>query len=187
MSLLSPCVIQRNKYSFRVFDTTLQQTYYNAGVNLGIATNAKLTFKNLYDNETYEIDISNDWQFFIDDGIIVNIVDFPDGKMGEYDYFPDWFYKITISYTYKNKQYSASKSVGFRDIISYRSYQQLQQSDWKEELKCGCGCEKYSSSFRKFDYLHGLEVASKNCLINQYLKILKALHRLTGTRHEYDQ
>lgn len=186
MSLLSPCVKQLSKYSFLVWDTTTQETYDNAGVDLTTVTSAKIIFKNLYDNSTYEIDITSNWQYLLGDGTTIHILDFPGGKMGEYEFFPDYMYEIKVSYVYGGTTYTATKTTGFRKIISFRVYQQIQQSNWVDELKCGCGCEKYSTGFRKFDYLHNLEVASNNCMIVEYNKILLALYRITGTKHEYD-
>ena len=185
MSLLNPCVIEIDKWSFLVKDTTTQQTYDDAGIDLTTVTAAKLVFKNLYDDSEYEIDILSDWAYLLGDGITINVTQFPDGLMSTYDYFPDWMYEVSIVYTYNTLEYTASTTVGFRDIISHIVYQQLQQDDWKQTLGCGCGCEKYSTSLRKFDYLHGLQIASENCLINQYTTILLALYKLTGTTHEY--
>lgn len=185
--LLNPCVIQQSKYSFLVKDVQTQQTYDNASVDLSNATGGTIVFKDLYTGNTYSIDISSNWSYLLGDGVTINISDFPSLQMGDYTYFPDWFYEVTVQYTYSGTSYSVARQVGFRKIISYKVFQQLQQSDWIQELKCGCGCEKYSTSFRKFDFLNSLEIASDNCLINQYTDILKALYRLTGTRHEYDQ
>lgn len=185
MSLLSPCVTEINKYSFLVKDTTTQQTYDTAGVDLTTVTAAKIVFKNLFDGETYEIDVLSDWEYLLGDGVTINITDFPDGQMGEYTEFPDWMYKTTVEYTYDSKEYSPSRLTGFRATITNIVNQQLQQSDWVKELKCGCGCEKYSTSFRKYDWLDKLSIASYNCLINQYNEIMLALYKLTGTTHEY--
>ena len=185
MSLLNPCITQIDKYSFKVVDITTDQTYDTTGIDLSTVTAAKLVFKNLFDNTTYEIDILSDWAYVLADGLTINITSFPDGLMSGYDYFPDWMYQITIVYTYNSVEYSKARTVGFRTIISTIVFQQLQQSDWVKTLKCGCGCEKYSTSFRKFNFLDGLEIASANCLITQYTEILTALYKLTGTVHEY--
>jgi hypothetical protein len=185
MPLLSICASQVNEYSFKVWDTTLQQTYDDAGINLDTVTAATLEFKDLKTNLTYTINILSDWEYVLGDGLLINILDFPNDKMGEYEYFPDWMYDLTVKYTYNSVEYSSSKTIGFRSIISNIVYQQLQQSDWVKELKCGCGCEKYSSAFRKFDFLDKLELASIHCLITQYEELLLALYKLTGTTHEY--
>lgn len=185
MPLLQICVQQIDEYKFKVWDTTLKQTYDDAGIDLTTVTAATLEFKDLKTGTIYSIDILSDWNYVLGDGLMVNVLDFPNNQMGEYDFLPDWMYLITIKYTYNSVQYSSSKTIGFRAIISNIVYQQLQQSDWVKELKCGCGCEKYSTSFRKFDYLDKLELASNHCLIMQYEEILIALYKLTGTTHEY--
>lgn len=185
MPLLNICVKQLDEYRFLVWDTTTEQTYTEAGIDLTTVTAATLEFKDLKTNAIYTLDILLDWSFVLGDGLTVNILDFPDNKMGEYEYFPDWTYNVIIKYTYLTIPYQSSKSIGFRSIISNIVYQQLQQSDWVKDLKCGCGCEKYSTPFRKFDYLNGLEIASKNCLLAEYNEILLALYKLTGTTHEY--
>ena len=184
--LLNPCITQIDKYSFKVVDTTTDQTYDTTGVDLSNVTAATLTFKNLYDNTSSVIDILDDWEYVLADGLTININDFPNGLMSGYNYFPDWFYSVTITYTYNTISYSKVRTIGFRTIISDIVFQQLQQSDWVVATKCGCGCEKYSSSFRKFDYLDKLEIASANCLITQYEELLIALYKLTGTTHEYN-
>jgi len=185
MALLNICVTEVDKYSFKVWDITTDQTYATAGIDLSTVTAATLTFKNLYDNSTYTIDILSDWAYVLADGLTINITDFPDGLMSTYAYFPDWMYSVTITYTYNSISYSKLKTIGFREIISTIVFQQLQQSDWVDQLKCGCGCEKYSTSFRKFNFLDGLTIASENCLITQYTEILTTLYKLTGTTHEY--
>lgn len=185
MPILSICASEVDEYKFKVWDTTTDQAYADSGIDLSTVTAASLLFKDLKTGTTYTIDILNDWAYVLGDGLTINILDFPNNKMGDYEYFPDWTYSITIQYTYNSVQYSSSKSIGFRHIISNIVYQQLQQSDWVKEMKCGCGCEKYSTSFRKFDYLNGLEIASNNCLLAQYTDILLALYKLTGTTHEY--
>lgn len=185
MSLLNPCVRQVDEYSFIVEDATTDQAYDAAGVDLSTVTAAKIVFKDLYTNETYDIDIIANWSYLLGDGLTINIADFPDYQMGDYEYFPDYMYHVSVVYTYGGREYTAGRYVGFREKISKIVYQQLQQSDWVKELKCGCGCEKYSTTFRKFNYLQGLQIAAKNCLINQYNEILLALYKLTGTVHEY--
>lgn len=188
MSLLNPSVSQINKYSFLVKDTTTAQTYASANVDLTTVTEASLVFKKAYlpdDESTYEFDISADWQYLLGDGITLNVVDFPDYLFDGFDHFPDWMYSVTINYTYNSREYSKTAIIGFRKNISGIVFQQLQQSDWVEQLKCGCGCTKYSTGYRKFDYLDSLEIASDNCLIAQYQEILMALYKLTGETHEY--
>lgn len=185
MAILSICADQIDEYKFKVFDTTLQQAYDGASIDLTTVTAAYLDFKDTKTGITYTLDILSDWSYVLGDGLLVNILDFPNNQMGNYDYFPDYYYEIKVRYTYNSVEYSSTKGIGFRKIISTIVYQQLQQSDWVKELKCGCGCEKYSSAFRKFDFLDKLEIASNNCLIVQYEEILLALYKLTGTTHEY--
>jgi len=187
MPILNPCLNQINKYSFLVKDITTQQMYDDASIDLSSnVTAAKIVFKDYYDNTTYDINILSDWSYILGDGITINILDFPSSEMGGYDYFPDYYYNISVVYTYKGIEYTASRDIGFRAIISFITYQQLQQSDWKITLKCTCGCEKQSLEMRKFNYLRGLQLASKNCLKDQYISVLLALYKLTGTTHEYD-
>lgn len=185
MAIFSLCAQQVDEYKFKIFDTTLQQAYDDASIDLSTVTAASLEFKDLHTGDIYIIDITSDWSYVLGDGLLVNILDFPNNEMGGYEFFLDWMYNLTVKYIYNSIEYSSSKTIGFRAIISNIVYQQLQQSDWVKELKCGCGCEKYSSAFRKFDYLDKLELASNNCLIAQYEEILVALYKLTGTKHEY--
>ena len=116
MSLLSPCVTEINKYSFLVKDVTTQQTYDTAGVDLTTVTAAKIVFKNLFDSETYEIDVLSDWEYLLGDGITINIVDFPSGQMGDYTEFPDWMYEITVEYTYDSKFMGMGDELLYQDI-----------------------------------------------------------------------
>ena len=185
MPIANLCLKELTEYSFIIFDTTTEQSYDESGIDLSTVTAAYLDFKDLHSDITYTIEITSDWSYFLGDGITINVLDFPNNQMGDYDYLPDWMYSATVRYTYNSVEYSTSKTVGFRQIISTIVYQQLQQSDWVKELKCGCGCEKYSSAFRKFDFLDKLSLASDNCLIAQYEEILLALYKLTGTTHEY--
>jgi len=188
MSLLSPSVSQINKYSFLVKDTTTAQAYTDAGVDLTTVTTASLVIKKAYlpdAGSTYTIDISSNWAYLLGDGITINVTDLPNNLFDGYAYFPDWMYSISVVYTYNSTEYTKEVIIGFRRIIKDVVMQQLQQADWVQELKCGCGCEKYSTSFRKFNYLDGLEIASDNCLTAQYQEILLALYKLAGQTHEY--
>jgi hypothetical protein len=188
MSLLRPSVTQIDKYSFLVKDLTTDQTYSDAGVNLATVAAATLTIKKAYQptaESTHTINILPDWAFLLADGITINIADLPDALFDSLEFFPDWFYEIVITYTYNTRSYTKKTTTGFRATISDIVMQQLQQSDWVKELKCGCGCEKYSTAFRKFNYLKVLEIASDNCLIMQYQEILLALYKLSGQTHEY--
>ena len=183
--ILHICANQIDRYNFKVYDTVTEQMYADTGIDMTTVTAAKLVFTDKKTGSNYEIDIFSDWQYILSDGLTININDFPDNKMGDYDYFPDWVYDITVVYTYGGNEYSSKKCIGFRAIISNIVYQQLQQSSWVQEMKCGCGCKKYATSFRKFDFLGMLKVASENCLINEYIEILQSLYKLTATTHEY--
>ena len=187
MALLNPCTREIDKYSFLIWDTTTQEMYDAASIDLTTGvTAAVINFTDLYTGTVYSIDILSRWAYLLGDGITVNIAtDFTDGLMGTYNYFPDYSYNISVVYTHLGVEYTAGKTIGFRAIISNVVYQQLQQADWVKELKCGCGCEKYSNSFRKFDWLDKLVIASSQCLITQYNEILLSLYKLTGTTHEY--
>lgn len=182
--LLNPVVNQINKYSFLVTDATTQQTYDEAGVDLSTATNVVLSIQKAYNPEvTYEINVSSNLQYILDGGLTVNVNDFDGNLVFGLDHFPDWMYEVTVSYTYQGLRYNKKEVVGFRSTITDIVIQQLQQSDWVKELSCGC--EKYSLTIRKFNYLRGLTLASENCLIMQYQEILLALYKLTGTTHEF--
>lgn len=186
MAILNACVTQIDKYSFKVWDTTTEQMYAEAGIDLTSVTSAIVIFKNLYNEETYEITVTDDWAYILGDGLTINIVDFPGNKMDGYTYFPDYMYEITVQYVKSGRTYTSTRTIGFRAIITDIVFQRLQQADWVMELKCGCGCEKYNTSMRRFNYLRGLEMASENCLIADYIEILFALYKLTGTDHEYN-
>ena len=185
MSILHICARQLDRYSFRVWDTVTQQRYDQTGIDLTTVTAAKIVFKDLKTNTEYEIDILDDWYYLLGDGLDINIIQFPNMKMGDYDYFPDWMYDIKVVYTYSGTEYSSTKIIGFRTIITGIINQQLQQAEWIKELRCGCGCKKYATSFRKYDFLHLLEIASLNCLKSQYTDLLLSLYKLSGTTHEY--
>lgn len=184
--LLNPCITQTDKYSFLIKDITTAQRYDAAGVDLTNVTAATLTIKKAYlptSESTYTIDILDDWAYLLGDGLSINIVDLEGNLFDGYDHWIDWFYTFVVTYTYNGRVYTATRTVGFRDTITQIVMKQLQQSDWIKEL--GCGCEKASTSLRKFNYLKLLEIASENCLIMQYQEILLALYKLTGTVHEY--
>ena len=182
--LLNPCITQIDKYSFLIKDNTTAQMYAEAGVDLSSVTSASITFKKAYQpTTTYTINIGTDFQYILGDGLTINVTDFPDNLVYGEDHIPDWMYTVSVIYTYNSRSYTKTRTVGFRDTIAAVVYAQLQQSDWVKELSCGC--EKYTSSMRKFNYLRGLELASEHCLIVQYQEILTALYKLTGTTHEY--
>jgi hypothetical protein len=187
MPLLNACTRQIDKYSFLIWDTTTQEMYDAAGIDLtSNVTAARIDFTDLRTGTTYAIDILSRWSYLLGDGITINIAtDFTGGVMGDYNYFPDWSYTIAVVYTYLGTEYTSSKTIGFRAIVSNVVYQETQQMDWNEELKCWCGCAKESLTSRKFNYLRALEKASNNCLITQYNTILLALYKITASTHEY--
>ena len=183
--LLNPCVTQNNEYSFLIKDNTTQQMYTESGVDLSTVTAASLRFKNLYDDEEYTINILTDWEYLIGDGLTINIIDFPNRKMGEWEYFPDWVYEISVIYTYNGTQYTKKQTVGFKFLISEVVFQQLMQEDWKKTLACGCNCSKVSLSARKFNYIKSLEYAMENCLVDEYTEMLQALYKLANQTHVF--
>lgn len=192
MAILSHCTTQIDEYSFRIWNVTSQETYDNAGINLtnGSVSQASLRFKKVNDTDdnSQVIDITSRWNHLFDcqnTGITINISEFTDHEFLGFTYFPDWMYTTTITYTYNGVEYSDSKTVGFRSIISRILYQQLQQADWKKELACSCDCQKYSSVARKFGWLMNLRYASELCLINEYLSTLMGLYKITQTQHEF--
>jgi len=186
MSILRLSVNQISRYSFLVKDNTTQQRYDDAGIDLtsGV-TAATLTITNLYDSTTYDINILSDWAYILGDGITINMTDFPDNTISDYAYFPDWFYRFKVTYTYNGVEYFTTREVGFSYYIKNIVFQQIQQSDWKQTIGCGCGCEKYDTSIRKFNWLKALDIANELCLINEFNTTVLALYKLTGYTHEY--
>lgn len=145
-------------------------------------TTAFLNFYNPYTELTYQVDVTSKWsQIITANGADINISEFPGGVMGDYDYFPDGLYQVEIDVD--SGTYVSRVNVGFSEIIQEVVAQQATQSDWKLELSCSC--EKYSTTFRKFNYLKLLEFATVNCLLEEYQEILEALYKLTGTTYEY--
>lgn len=166
-------VEQIDKYSFTVFETLGE---------VPTVTSAILKFFSPFTQLTYEVDVTAKWpQIISANGGVVNISEFPGGLMDGYDYFPDGTYKVTMDVD--TGTYTSTINIGFSKIIQDIVAQQATQSDWKLELSCSC--EKYSTSFRKFNYLKLLEFAEANCLIDEYQEILEALYKLTGTPYEY--
>jgi hypothetical protein len=182
------CAQQIDRYSFNIWNITSIQSYTDAGIDYTTFTDVELCFKKVNDVEENEVCITisdADFQFaFAEGGLTIDIADFPDGEFMECTYFLDWFYELTITYTYDSTEYTASNTVGFRDIILHIVYQQMLQSNWKKELACTCTCENWSSAIRKFNYLMMMDIAAENCLVNEYLTILSALYKLTGTINE---
>lgn len=163
---------QIDKHSFRAKETQGE---------VPTVTNAVLHFKNNYTNSTYDFDVTSKWAQMIANGAVINISDFPAGKMGDYDYFPDGIYTATLDVD--AAVYQSKVSALFHTIIKDVVAQQTIQSDWKKEMNCSC--EKYSTMFRKFNYLKMMEFAEETCLFAEWQDILNALYKLTGTKNEY--
>lgn len=174
MASIQIYVEQVDKYSFLVKETLHE---------VPAVSTASVKFLNPYTAEEVTIDVAARWAEIIDNGTIINISEFPDGKMGDYDYFPDGVYNVTLEAN-DGAAYESKTTVGFSKIIQDVVAQQAIQSDWKTELNCSC--EKYSTTFRKFNYLKNLEFAANNCLWDEYQEILEALYKLTGTTYEYE-
>lgn len=163
---------QIDKYSFLAKETLLE---------VPTVTSAILHFENPYTGNVYDIDVTAKWAQMIVNGAVVNISEFPGGQMGDYSYFPDGIYNVTLDVD--TQTYESTVAAPFNAIIEDVVAQQTIQSDWKIELNCSC--EKYSSTFRKFNYLKMLEFAEQTCLLAEWQEILEALYKLTGTDYEY--
>ena len=190
--LLQFCANQISEYAFTVSNTVTQQTYDDAGVDWSTFTNVVLTFTKV--NETtpvLELDISDSFEYMFltsaqDGKLTINFSDFGEDTFLDLEYWTDWMYTVTITYTYAGDEYSASTTVGFLKIIKNIVYQQMMKANWKKELACSCNCEPYNTTLRKWNYLMMLDIASQLCLINEYLSTLQALYKLTGTDHEFE-
>lgn len=185
MSILKHKTTELDKYSFLVVDTTTQQEYADAGIDLsgGSVTAAILTLINTYDDSEYQIDILADWDFLLDDGITVNIADLPpDGKVSGLDFFGDYVYRTRIDYTYLGTPEEDEFTAGFRAVITNTVQQQLLAVDWKKELSCTCNCNSVSA--RKLSLKTELAFAADQFLEEEYISILAALYVLTGTVNE---
>lgn len=186
--ILSICAQQVSEYSFNVFNTVSVQKYADAGINLpDDATNITLSFKKVNDTlaNTFTIDFNDQFPYiFTSGGAEVSFTDFGLDEMNGYDFWFDWMYTVTITYTYLGVVYTASTTVGFLKIIKNIVYQQLMKSNWKKELSCSCGCDPYSTTLRKWDFLRMLQISAELCLISEWQYTLLALYRLTGTEHE---
>ena len=171
-----------------VKDSTTAQIYNDAGIVDFSVTTAKIVFKNTMDDSEYEIDILANWDYLLGcDGLTINIIDFPDLLMSNYKYFPDGVYETTVVYTYQGIEYSDLSTTGFKYLIDKVIAQQLLQSNWKKELHCDCNCKKYSTSIRKFNWFMMLGYAAGKCLYTEYMRILRALYKLTGEKYEFTE
>lgn len=187
--ILQICSQQVDEYGFKVFNSVSVQTYANAGINLpDDATNITLSFKKVNDTitNTFTIDFNDQFPYiFTSGGAEVSFEDFGLDTINGYDYFFDWLYTVTITYTYDGVVYTASTTVGFLKIIKNIVYNQLMKSNWKKELSCNsCGCDPYSSTLRKWDFLRMLQISAELCLISEWEYTLLSLYKLTGTDHE---
>ena len=185
--ILQVCANQLSEYKFNVLNKVSEQTYIESNIDLGTVTTATLILNRVNDTEKYSIDISSTFQYLrTDGGLTVNFSDFGLDEIYGQTFFPDWMWEITIEYVYDENEYSTSVTVGFLKIIKNIVYQQMIKSNWKKELACSCGCESDNTTIRKWSYLMELEVTAELCLINEYMKILRALYKLTGTDHEFE-
>jgi hypothetical protein len=208
--ILAICASQVDEYAFTVSNTVSQQQYDNAEVDLSTVTEAVLYFKKVNDVDANRISVNigsgedesestttttaeegvviNDFGYLFEDGgMTVHFEDFGEDTYNGYDYFPDWMYEITIKYTYDGIEYAATTTVGFKAIINRIVYQQMLQANWKKELACYCNCNNQNSTLRKYNFLMMMEAAMEQCLVNEYLTILKSLYKTTGTIHEFSQ
>jgi len=188
MSLLTHCTTEIDEYSFRLKNNTAQQVYDNAGEDWNTYTNITLKIYKVNDSSNYlEMDITSDFAYmFTTLGLVINFTDFAEATFNGYDYFPDWLYTTSITYTYDGTEYTDSYTIGYHAIISRVVIQDTKQSDWKEELSCSCSCEKYNTVLRKWDFFWQMRVAAELCLINEWLRLMQSLYKLTATTHEFD-
>jgi len=191
MSILRLCTTQIDECNFNIKNITPQQTYDDLGIDLtdGSVTAATLSFRKYNDTvaNTVTIDILADWAYvFQCTGLNINITDFPELTFMGYDYFPDWMYQTIITYTYNGTEYTDTVQKGFLKRIYSVVEQQMMQANWKKELACTCGCESYTTTLRKWNYLQMLGIAENLCLINEFQTILLSLYKITGTIHEYN-
>ena len=186
--ILSICANEVNDTSFVVYNNTSQQQYDSSGIDLSTVTTATLTFSRVNEvGDVVTFDIGTIFQYLFEDGgMTVDFEDFGEDLINGYDFFPDGLYTVKITYTYDGNSYDASTTVGFKARISNYVYQQMQQSNWKKELACNCGCDAYNTTLRKWEYLYNLDIAAELCLIAQFDYTLKALYKLTGFTYEFE-
>ena len=185
--ILQICASEITEYQFKVYNTVSDQTYADNGVDYTTFTNGVLTFKKVNDTSSVSINLTyTELQYlFATGGLTIDFADFGEDTINGFAYFPDWMYTISIAYDYNGTTYTASASVGFKVIITRTIGQQMLQSNWKKELACNCGCDSYSSTLRKFNYLMMMGWDADYCLINDYLTNLQALYKLAGLTHEF--
>lgn len=188
--ILSICGRENNEYSFSIWNTVSQQSYDDAGVDHTTFTNASISFKKVNDldaNATTVAITDEDLAYLFENGgLEMEFQDFGVATIYGYTYFPDWMYTITVTYTYDGTEYTTSATIGFRAIINRAVTQQMLRSNWKKELACNCGCESYSATLRKFNYLMMMDWAASLCLINEWIYNLEALYKLAGMTHEFE-
>lgn len=188
MSLLTICAYQVNEREFVVKNNTSQQTYDGNSEDWNLYTG--ITLKITKVNETtpaLSLDITSDFAYLFDNtGLHLNFSDFGEDTFNDYDYWPDWAYTVTVTYTYDSEEYSASYTVCFHSIISNVVRQQAVQANWRDYLNCGCNCAKYDTITRKLDFFWLMRSASELCLIDEWHAIMFSLYKLSGVQHEFN-
>jgi hypothetical protein len=185
--ILTLCALQVDEYNFTVWNNTSQQMYTQSGIDLSTVTTATLYFSRV-NNQGDEVtfDIGDTFSFlFTTGGLTVNFDDFGEALINGYTYWPDALYTITIKYVFDGNLYETAITIGFKKLISNVVYQQLQRSDWKKEISCNCGCDSYSTTLRKWEYLYNLDISAQLCLLAQFDATLRALYKLTGQEYEF--
>ena len=188
MSLLTICAYEVDEYEVVVKNNTSQQTYDDNSEDWNTYTDISLKITRINESTpALELDITSDFAYMFDcTGLHVNFTDFGEDTFNGYDYFVDWAYTFTVTYTYAGTEYSTSYSVGFHNLISRVVRQQAVQANWKDYLRCSCNCAKYDTVTRKMDYFYLMRCASELCLIDEWHELMLALYKLTGTTHEFD-
>ncbi len=186
--ILTICASQVDEYNFTVWNNTAEQQYIQSNIDLSSVVTATLYFSRVNSQgDEVTVDIGDTFSFlFTTGGLTLNFDDFGETLINGYTYWPDSVYTITIKYVFDGILYEAATTVGFKKLISSVVYQQLQQSDWKKDVSCSCGCDSYSTTLRKWEYLYKLDIAASLCLLTQFDVILKALYKLTGQEYEFD-
>ncbi len=183
---LNICFWQNDEYSFTIKDNIPLHVYDDAGVDRMSFTDVVLTFRRVNDDgNELTLDITDKLEYLYDcKGLTINFDDFGQDKFNGYDYCYDYLYEGNVSYQYDGKEYNTSYTRGFHALISRVVYQQTLRSDWKKTLACTCGCEQQNSTLRKWHYLQMMRTTAELCLINEWLRMLEALYKITGQVHE---
>jgi len=185
--ILTICGQEVDEYNFTVWNNTSQMQYTQSGIDLSVVDTATLYFSRVNNvGDEVSLDIGDTFQFlFATGGLTVNFNDFGETLINGFSYLPDSIYTIRITYVYDGNLFEAATTVGFKKIISNVVCQQLQQSDWKKDLSCSCGCDSYSTTLRKWEYLYNLDISAQLCLLAQFDATLRALYKLTGQEYEF--